>query len=208
MLENAIVYIVDDDRAVRQSVAALVGEMGVRTKLYASAEEFLQAYDGHRPGCLVTDVRMVGMSGIELQAHLARQGVSLSVIVLTAYADTPLTVRAIKQGAVTLLTKPCRDQELWDAILAALREDIDKYQRDARRTELRARFESLTPAERRVLDRMVEGDANKVMAKRLGVSIRTIEVRRANVFRKVGTDSLAELVRFYLEAAPPTSAAE
>jgi two-component system, LuxR family, response regulator FixJ len=203
MFADAVVYIVDDDRAARDAVAALVGEMGVTAKKYASAEDFLQAYDGHRPGCLVTDVRMLGMSGIELQDQLARRGVSLSVIVLTAYADTPTTIRAIKQGAVTLLEKPCRDQELWDAINAALREDVTKCQRDQRLAGIRRRLDALTPAERRVLERMVQGDSNKIMAKRLGVSVRTIEVRRASVFRKMQCESLAELVRMCLEGCPP-----
>ena len=204
MFSNAIVYIVDDDGAARESVAALVGEMGVTAKTYPSAEEFLQAYRGHRPGCLVTDVRMLGMSGVELQEKLARDGVSLSVIVLTAYADTPLTIRAIKQGAVTLLEKPCRDQELWDAIRTALKEDVEKSQRDQRLADIRRRLDTLTPAERRVLERMVAGDSNKVMAKRLGVSVRTVEVRRSSVFEKMRSDSLAELVRMYLEACPAT----
>ncbi len=204
MFSHAIVYIVDDDLAARESVAALVGEMGVTAQTYASAEEFLQAYRGHRPGCLVTDVRMLGMSGVELQEQLARDGVSLSVIVLTAYANTPLTIRAIKQGAVTLLEKPCRDQELWDAIRTALKEDVEKSQRDQRRADIRRRLDTLTSAERRVLERMVAGDSNKVMAKRLGVSVRTVEVRRSGVFQKMHSDSLAELVRMYLESCPAT----
>ncbi|MCY2988955.1 MAG: response regulator [Planctomycetota bacterium] len=204
MFSHAIVYIVDDDLAARESVAALVGEMGVTAQTYASAEEFLQAYHGHRPGCLVTDVRMLGMSGVELQEQLAHDGISLSVIVLTAYANTPLTIRAIKQGAVTLLEKPCRDQELWDAIRTALKEDVEKSQRDQRRADIRRRLDTLTSAERRVLERMVAGDSNKVMAKRLGVSVRTVEVRRSGVFQKMHSDSLAELVRMYLESCPAT----
>ena len=144
------------------------------------------------------------MSGVELQEKLARDGVSLSVIVLTAYADTPLTIRAIKQGAVTLLEKPCRDQELWDAIRTALKEDVEKSQRDQRLADIRRRLDTLTPAERRVLERMVAGDSNKVMAKRLGVSVRTVEVRRSSVFQKMHSDSLADLVRMCLEACPAT----
>lgn len=204
MFSNAIVYIVDDDQAVRESAAALVGEMGVTAQTYASAEEFLQAYHGHRPGCLVTDVRMLGMSGVELQEQLARDGVSLSVIVLTAYADTPLTIRAIKQGAVTLLEKPCRDQELWDAIRTALNADVEQSQRDQCLADICRRRSTLTPAERRVLERMVAGDSNSVMARRLGIRVRTVEVRRSSVFRKMHADSLAELVRMYLEAGPDT----
>lgn len=194
------VYIVDDDEAIRDAVEALVGEMGVPTESYESAEAFLAAYDGHRPGCLVTDVRMLGMSGVELQEKLIRDGVSLSVIVLTAYAETQTTVRAIKNGAVMLLEKPCRDQELWDAIRNALSEDTQKFIAEQRREEIRRRIDSLTPAERKVMDRIVDGESNKVMARRLDVSVRTIEVRRHNVFKKMRAESVAELVRNVIDA--------
>jgi RNA polymerase sigma factor (sigma-70 family) len=197
---------VDDDAAACEAVAALVGEMGVVAKTYPSAEAFLHDYDGHRPGCLVTDVRMLGMSGVELQEKLARDGISLSVVVLTAYADTRTTIRAIQGGAVTLLEKPCRDQELWDAIQAALRQDVEKYSSEQRLDEIRHRIAALTPAEKKVLELIVQGLSNKVMAKRLGVSVRTIEVRRHRVFEKLQADSLAELVRMYLEAFPQDAA--
>ena len=200
MLAEAVVYIVDDDPTALEAVAALVGEMGVTPKTYPSAEAFLADYDGHRPGCLVTDVRMLGMSGVELQEKLAADGVTLSVVVLTAYADTPTTIRAIKGGAVTLLEKPCRDQELWDAIRTALLDDREKTKRESYVAEIRQRFESLSPGERKVMQRIIEGQSNKVIAKRLGLSVRTIEVRRHHVFRKVQADSVAELVRMYLEA--------
>ncbi len=196
---SAVVYIVDDDPAALEAVAALVGEMGIPAQTYPSAEAFLNGYDGHRPGCLVTDVRMLGMSGIELQEQLARTGCTLSVVVLTAFPDTHTTVRAIKGGAITLLEKPCRDQELWDAIRTALAEDEQRYRRERQAAVIRERLETLTPAERRVLERIVQGDSNKVMARRLGVSIRTIEVRRSNIFKKMHAESIAELVRMYLE---------
>jgi FixJ family two-component response regulator len=202
MIGNAVVYIVDDDEAALEAVSALVGEMGVVAKTYSSAEDFLSDYDGHRPGCLVTDVRMLGMSGVELQEKLARDGVTLSVVVLTAYADTPTTIRAIKGGAVTLLEKPCRDQELWDAIRTALRDDLEKTKREKRADAIRRRFEVLSPGEQKVMEHIVAGDSNKVMAKRLRVSVRTIEVRRHNVFKKLEADSVAELVRMYLEVFP------
>ena len=206
MLDQAVVYIVDDDAAAREAVAALVGEMNVAAQTFPSAEAFLQHYDGHRPGCLVTDVRMLGMSGVELQERLAQDGVSLSVVVLTAYADTPTTIRAIRGGAVTLLEKPCRDQELWDAIRSALLKDVETYLEEQRIDDIRRRIQSLTPAERKVLELMVEGLSNKLMAKRLHVSVRTIEVRRHKVFEKLQADSLAELVRMYLAVTPPDAA--
>ena len=202
MKSSELVYIVDDDAAARDAVSALIGEMGVTAKMYASAEDFLSDYDGHRPACLVTDVRMMGMSGVELQEKLASDGITLSVVVLTAYADTRTTIRAIKGGAVTLLEKPCRDQELWDAIRTALLEDGKRSRREAQIVELNLRIQSLAPGERKVLERIVRGDSNKQMAKRLDVSVRTIEVRRHNVFKKLQADSVAELVKMYLDAFP------
>ncbi len=202
MSGSEVVYIVDDDAAARDAVSALIGEMGVAAKTYASAEDFLSDYDGHRPGCLVTDVRMLGMSGVELQEKLASDGITLSVVVLTAYADTRTTIRAIKGGAVTLLEKPCRDQELWDAIRTALLEDGKRSRREGQIAELHRRIQSLAPGERKVMERIVRGDSNKRMAKRLGVSVRTIEVRRHNIFKKLQADSVAELVRMYLDAFP------
>jgi FixJ family two-component response regulator len=208
MIHNAVVYIVDDDEAALEAVSALVGEMGVKAKTYASAEAFLDDYDGYRPGCLVTDVRMLGMSGVELQEKLARDGITLSVIVLTAYADTRTTIRAIKGGAITLLEKPCRDQELWDAIRTALLNDWETTKRETRLDELHRRFASLSPGEQKVMQRIVKGESNKVMAKRLRVSVRTIEVRRHHVFKKLEADSVAELVRMYLEAFPDSELAK
>jgi two-component system, LuxR family, response regulator FixJ len=202
MYDDAIVYVVDDEPTALEAVAALVGVMVLPCRTYRSAEDFLGAYDGHRPGCLVTDVRMLGMSGIELQERLARAGITLSVIVLTAYPDTQTTVRAIKGGAVTLLEKPCRDQELWDAIRAALTRDVEQSRREERLREILRRLQTLTPAETQVLERIVQGDSNKAMARRLDVSVRTIEVRRQRIFHKLASESVAELVRMYLEAHP------
>lgn len=195
-----IVYIVDDDQASREAVSSLVDEMGVEFETYGSAEAFLEAYDGRRPACLVTDVRMLRMSGLELLEELNARGSRLATVVLTAYAETPVTVRAIKGGAVTLLEKPCRDLELWDAIRAGLKQDIENYQRDQRREEIRAKLNDLTPAEREVLKLVIAGEPNKAIASRLDVSVRTVEVRRQAVFTKTGVSSVAELVRFAMEA--------
>lgn len=194
------VFVVDDDEASREAVVTLVGEMGLEAHGYASAEEFLESYDGRRPACLVTDVRMLKMSGLELQEELGRRGYGLATVVLTAYAETPVTVRAIKNGAVTLLEKPCRDLELWDAIRTALAEDARNVERDTRRLEALRRLESLTPSERQVLDMVAAGAPNKAIASRLDVSVRTVEVRRKAVFEKMGADSVASLVRRVLDA--------
>ena len=200
MIDQAIVFVVDDDDQVRKAVLTLVQAMGVKSEGYASAEEFLEAYEGQRPACLVTDVRMLGMSGLELQEELRQQGVNLSVVVLTAFATTPTTVRAMRNGALTLMEKPCQDDELWDAIRAGLAADVRNSQLEHRRGSIQKRLESLTPKERQVLEFIVAGDPNKVVARKLDVSIRTVENHRQRIFQKMGADSLAELVRYSMTA--------
>ncbi len=193
--DEPIVYIVDDDEQVRKALVALVQAMGVASEAYSSAEEFLQMFSGRRPACLVTDVRMLGMSGLELQERLLQLGVSMSVIVLTAFATTPTTVRAMRNGALTLMEKPSNDEELWNAIRGGLAIDRRNYELEQQRSVLKERLESLTPKEKEVLQLMIAGDANKVIARKLDCSIRTIENHRQKVFHKMEADSLAELVR-------------
>ena len=197
---RAAVYVVDDDAAIRRSVAALVSTMDVDVFDYSSGEEFLEAYDGRRPACLVTDVRMLGMSGLELQETLNERGLSVAVVVITAYATTPMTVRAMRNGAFTFLEKPCNEDALWNAISKGLADDRKSYAEQQRRDEICARLATLTPKERRVFDCIVQGDANKVVARKLDVSIRTIESYRSRVFEKMQADSLAELVRMSVAA--------
>jgi FixJ family two-component response regulator len=197
--EKQTVFVVDDDEDARNSVCALVRSMGLPTRGFSSAEEFLEAYTSDAPGCLVTDVRLLGMSGIDLQEALAARGKELPVIVLTAFARTSLTVRAIQQGAVTLLDKPYHDDDLWEAIGKGLTEDAERRAKRSRREEIRARVERLSTSERDVLELVVAGQANKVIAKRLGVSLRTVENRRREVFAKMEADSVAELVRLTME---------
>ena len=200
MAGEPTVFVVDDDEKARKSVCALVRSMGVQAESFPSAEEFLDAYLPHRPGCLVTDVRMLGMSGLELQEELKRRNVLLPIIVLTGYARTPMTVRAVKAGAVTVLEKPYEEDDLWDAIRKALAEDAAQRAAHQRRQDLRRRIARLSPTQRKVLDLMVEGKPNKAIAKHLDLSVRTIENRRRDVFEKMQADSLAELVRMALEA--------
>lgn len=194
------VFVVDDDLEACKSVCLLVKSMGLAAESYSSAEQFLERYERGRPGCLVTDVRMVGMSGIELIEELNRRQILLPVIVMTAFARTPITIRAIKAGAVTLLEKPYRDEELWDAIRKGLTEDAAKRTLQERREAIRTRIASLTPAERRVMDMVIQGKLNKAIAKELDVSVRTVENRRSEVFLKMKVESLAELVRLVIEA--------
>jgi len=193
------VYVVDDDQGARNSVRALVRSMGVHSESFASAEDFLDQFDAERPGCLVTDLRMEGMSGVDLQEKLAASGCHLPVIIITAHAETQITVRAVKIGAVTVLEKPCQDFELFDAIRDALIQDANFRKIAASQQDFHERLETLSPDERKVLDYMMEGMANKVIARRLDVSIRTIENRRQRVFEKTATDSLAELVRLVVQ---------
>ncbi len=193
-----IVYVVDDDALARKSVLVLVQSMGMPVEGFASAEEFLDCYDGHRPACLVTDVRMLGMSGLELQERLEFLGISMAVVVLTAHASTPTTVRAMKNGALTLLEKPCLDDELWEAIRLALLADKRNWQSESSREALLDRLARLTPKEHVVLEHIVAGLANKQIARKLDVSVRTVENHRQKIFHKMQADSVAELVKMAL----------
>jgi FixJ family two-component response regulator len=201
--DEPAIYIVDDDVQARRAVTTLVEAMGLPTFSYNSAEEFLAAYDGRRPACLVTDVRMLGMSGLELQEELLRRGVTMPVVVLTGFATTAGTVRAMRNGALTLLEKPCRDDELWEAVRNGLAADRQAVAAELSREETRRRFDTLTAKEREVLTMISAGDANKIVARKMNVSLRTVELHRQSVFTKMGADSLAELVRMVvsLEAA-------
>lgn len=192
------VYVVDDDQQVCKAVLALVSTMGVPVESFASAEDFLREYDGHRPACLVTDVRMLGMSGLELQEKLRASDISLAVIVLTAFASTPTTVRAMRNGALTLIEKPCDDDLLWEAIRTALVSDEKIWELEKGQALVKQRLKSLTPKEHHVLELIVAGGANKVIANRLDVSIRTVENHRQKIFQKMKADSVAELVRMSL----------
>ena len=190
-----VVYVVDDDHQACKAVLTLVQTMGLPAESYASAEEFLAAYEGHRPACLVTDVRMLGMSGLELQERLNELGITISVVVLTAFASTPTTVRAMRNGALTLMEKPCDDDLLWEAIRTGITADEKNWELEQGRFSIQQRLETLTPKEREVLDYIVAGNANKVIANRLDVSVRTVENHRQKIFQKMKADSLAELVR-------------
>ena len=193
-----IVFVVDDEPTVLKSICALVGSFGQKTESFQSAYEFLEFYDG-QPGCLVSDVRMFGMTGLELQEKLIHDGIELPVILISAHAEIPVTVRAMKLGAVTFLEKPCRDVELWEAIRTALEQDAENRNRMLRRKQITARLAKLTPSEKEVLDLIVAGQLNKQIAKSLGVSIRTVESRRHNIFKKLESDSIADLVKTVLE---------
>jgi two-component system, LuxR family, response regulator FixJ len=201
-LKAAEIYVIDDDPASRESVAALVRTLGLEVLEFDSAETFLNSYRGHRPACIVADLRMLGMTGLEMLVELRRRGITIPVIIFTAHADTPTTVQAMKEGAFTTLDKPCRDSELWDTIRSALHEDLKRSEDDRHRQELRERLNLLTPAEHEVLKHLLAGDSNKLIAHRLDLGLRSIEYRRQSVYHKLEVDSIAELVKLIMIADP------
>jgi two-component system response regulator FixJ len=201
-LKTAQVYVIDDDAPSREGVTELVRTLGLEVHSFDSAELFLSRYDGYRPGCIIADMRMLGMSGNELLLELRRRGLTIPVVILTAHADTPTTVLAMKNGAFTTLDKPCRNSELWDTIRAALHEDMKRSEEDKRRQEARERLAQLTPQERDVLKHLLAGDAHKLIAHRLGIGLRTVEARRKTLFRKIKVDSIAELIKLVMLAEP------
>lgn len=190
-----IVYIVDDDAAVRDSLSFLMDSVDLRARTYGSAPAFLDAYDG-RPGVLVLDVRMPGMSGLELQEELGRRGFGkLAVIFISGHGDIPMAVEALKRGAADFLPKPFRDQELLDRIHQALDHNEAEMESAIAADEIEARIATLTPRERQVMEKVADGCANKVVALDLDISQRTVEIHRAHVMEKMGVRSLAHLVR-------------
>ena len=199
MADKSTVFVVDDDENARQSVCALVRSMGIHTQAFSSGEAFLEQYIDEDAGCLVADVRMPGMSGLDLQEKLIERRILLPVILLTAYARTRLTVRGMKAGAVTLIEKPYDEEELWDAIRKALAIDGKRRVLTQRRCEIQHRASLLTPGEREVMDLIVRGEPNKRIAQKLDLSVRAIENRRHAVFQKIHAGSLAELVRLVIE---------
>lgn len=199
MTRPATVHVVDDDDAVRSSLRLLLKSVGLPTVAHASAHEFLAAWDADQPGCLVLDVRMPGMSGIELQAELNQRGAIIPVIFISGHGDIPMAVETIQHGAFDFLQKPFRDQDLIDRVQRALASDAEHRQLLQQRETLRQRYDSLTPREQEVLQLVTQGKANKVMAGDLGVSQRTVEIHRARVMEKMGAQSLAQLVRMVLE---------
>ena len=198
---KATIYIVDDDDGMRRALTLLMSTVGYHAVPFARPTEFLQKLDANQHGCLVLDVRMPEMSGLEVQQQLNRAGSLLPVILITGHGDIPMAVQAMKDGAFDFLQKPFRDQELLDRINAALKQDAENRAAIERHADLRRREESLTPREREVMALVVDGKANKVIAIDLGLSERTVEIHRANVMEKMGARSVAHLVKMNLTMA-------
>ena len=190
-----LVFVVDDDASVRKALARLMRSVGIRAETFASADEFLAREPHEGPACVVTDVRMPGLSGLQLQGHLAESGRSLAVIFMTGYGTIPMTVQAMKAGAVDFLEKPFEDQELIDAVYKALEENRETMQAEAELRVIKERLDSLTSRQREVFEMVVSGKLNKQVASELGTSEKTVKAQRAQVMKKTHADSLADLVR-------------
>lgn len=197
---ESLVRIVDDDEAVRGSLKLLLKSAGLATQAYASAAEFLAAYEDGQPGCLVLDIRMPGMNGLELQDELNRRGAMIPVIFITGHGDVPMAVEAMQRGAMDFLQKPFRDQDLIDRVRKALALDRGMRARLEARHAIRSRLAMLSPREMQVLRLLANGKSNKQMAGDLGVSQRTVEIHRAHLMQKMEAKSVAQLVRMFLVA--------
>jgi two-component system, LuxR family, response regulator FixJ len=196
-----IVFIVDDDEAVRSALRLLLKSVGLTAVAFSTAQEFLSTYTASQPGCLVLDVRMPEMSGLELQQQLNTRGAVIPVIFISGHGDIPMAVAAIQQGAFDFLQKPFRDQDLIDRIQRALAKDQASRAELKERALIRDRLATLTPREREVLQLVADGKPNKVMAGDLGLSQRTVEIHRSRVMGKMGATSVAQLVRMVLDEA-------
>lgn len=197
---NPIVYIVEDDEGLRSLVQALATSMGVAARAFPSAAKFLEQYNPRQPGCLVLDIFMPGMSGLELQDELNRRGAVIPVIFITAHADVASAVAAVRHGAFNYLQKPFSNSELVANVRQAL--ELDRRNREmlAQQAAIRDRIASLTPREREVLELIVRGLASKVMAEEMGLSQRTVELHRSRVMGKMGASSIAQLVRMFMDS--------
>ncbi len=189
------VFVVDDDEPVRDAIGLLLDTVDIGHEEYASAQEFLNAYDKSRTGCLVLDIRMPGMSGLELQDHLLADNAPIPIVFITGHGDIPMAVEAMKKGALDFIRKPFRDQELLDRIHEALSVEEENRQAFADLEEIRQRVATLTPREHEVFERVAEGQANKVVAIDLSISERTVEIHRSQVMQKTKARSLADLVK-------------
>src|SRR6516165_128889 len=190
-----VVFVIDDDESIREALRSLLRSVGLRVELFGAAAEFLQAKLPEAPSCLVLDVRLPGLSGLDFQTELAKANINVPIIFITGHGDIPMTVRAMKAGAVEFLTKPFRDQELLDAVQVGLERDRARREKDTMVSNLRGRYETLTPREQEVVALVTTGLMNKQIAAEIGVTEITVKVHRGNAMRKMGAKSLADLVK-------------
>lgn len=197
---DGTIYIVDDDQAIRHAMSLLMQSVGLKCEIFPSADDFLEGHTNDRSGCLVLDIRMPGMGGLELQQQLREEDCSLPIIFITGHGDIPMAVEAMQQGAFDFIQKPFRDQELLDRIQDALKTEREQRSQRQQQSAVRERLERLTKREREVFDLVVTGKPNKIIAHELGVSQRTVEIHRARVMEKMEARSLADLVRMQITA--------
>ena len=193
--DDPTVFVVDDDPSIQRGLKTLIRSVGLRVEVFGSAQDFLQSRRANGPGCLVLDVRLPGMSGLEFQKELVKANIQVPIIFITAHGDVPMSVRAMKAGALEFLTKPFRDQDLLDAIQTALERDRIRRQQEMEMAELWKRFRSLTSREQELMRLVLSGRLNKQIADEIGTSENTVKVHRSNMMRKMGAESLIDLVR-------------
>jgi len=199
--DEQTVFVVDDDAAVRDSLSWLIKSVGLKVETFGSAHEFLEKLNPRRQGVVVLDVRMPGMSGLELQEKLVSDSITLPVIIVTGHGDVPMAVRAVKSGAFDFIEKPFNDQVLLDRIQQAMKRQVETRKVEEQRADVAGRLNTLTPREKEVLEMVVSGNPNKVIAAQLGISCRTVEIHRGRVMEKMRASSLSELVRMGLTSA-------
>lgn len=198
MSENSLqpmVFVVDDDEAMRDSIACLLESVNLTSRMFSDASAFLEFCDPHRQGCILLDIRMPGMSGMELLENLKANGVALPIIIITGHGDVPLAVRALKLGAFDFVQKPFNADDLLDRVHAALQQVQERRQNDRRLDRLRSHFDALTGREREIMELVVAGDPSKVIGMKLGISSRTVDIHRSNIMRKLNVRTVAELVQ-------------
>lgn len=205
-MPNGVVFVVDDDPSVRSSLKFLISTVGLQVETFESAETALQKLSPEAPSCLVLDVRLRGLSGLDLQGELAARNCQVPIVFITGHGDIPMTVRAMKAGAVEFLTKPFRDQDLLDAIRIALQRDHARREQEKTLTELQQRFDLLTSREREVIWLVAAGKLNKQIADQLGTAENTVKVHRSRAMEKLGADSLADMVRMIEKLKGPSNA--
>jgi RNA polymerase sigma factor (sigma-70 family) len=207
MTQTPVVFVVDDDPSVRSSLKFLLGSVGLQVESFESAETFLQRKPPDAPSCLVLDVRLRGLSGLDFQRELAARNIRIPIVFVTGHGDIPMSVRAMKAGAIEFLTKPYRDQDLLDAVRIAVERDRTRREQEKDLTDLRQRFDSLTPREQEVISMVVSGMLNKQIAGELGTAENTVKVHRSRAMEKMNAQSFADLVRMIEKLKGPAKRA-
>jgi RNA polymerase sigma factor (sigma-70 family) len=206
-MNGPVVFVVDDDRSVRSSLKLLISSVGLQVESFESADTFLQRKPPDAPSCLVLDVRLRGLSGLDFQRELAAKNIHIPIVFITGHGDIPMSVRAMKAGAVEFLTKPFRDQDLLDAVRIALERDRSRREGEKELTDLQQRFDSLTPREQKVISLVVSGMLNKQIAGQLGTAENTVKVHRSRAMEKMKAQSLADLVKMIEKLKVPSQKA-